>query len=162
MISLYAISNEYQSILNQLEEEKSHECLQLLEEIQGQYEDKVIAVAAFIKNLQAEKTLIETAIKDMQERKINLERKLSWVEKYLIENMERCGISEISQSPYFKIKLKKCPISVEVIDEHQVPHEYKKIKEVVTIDKIKAKEDLNQGLYIEGLTLKRNLKLEIK
>ena len=75
--------------------------------------------------------------------------------------MERCAISEI-KSPYFVIKLKKCPISTEILDENSIPNDYKKVKEVVTIDKLKLKDEMLAGVVIPGAQLRQNNRLEIR
>jgi hypothetical protein len=81
---------------------------------------------------------------------------------YLKTNMEACGISEITRSPYFTIKLKKCPLSVDVINEKELPVQYLRVKEVITPDKIKMKEDLIAGVLIQGAALKQNTRVEIR
>ncbi|HLX52374.1 MAG TPA: siphovirus Gp157 family protein, partial [Aquella sp.] len=74
---------------------------------------------------------------------------------------ERCGIQEIS-SPNFVVKLKKCPVSVDVFNEQELPNEYKKSKEVISIDKMKIKEEIQAGVVIPGAQLKQNTRLEIR
>lgn len=164
MDALYRIANEYQIIFDKIDDldhiTESED--KLLDDIKGSYEQKAIAIASFIKNMTAEKELVNNAINDMVKRKRRIERKLEWVTEYLRSNMERCNITEISSSPYFKIKLKNCPISINVIDENIVPSEYKNVKETISIDKIKAKRDMLDGIYIEGLIFEHNTRLEIK
>lgn len=164
MTSLYKISSEYQSLFSEInnEEEVTNNSLLILDSYQSKVEDKAIAIGCFIKNLESEQLAIDMAIKNMTQRKKNLDNKISYIKDYLKINMEKCGILEISSSPYFKIKLKVCPISVNITDEDKIPDEYKKYKEVISIDKIKLKEDLKQGLYVNGAELHQNLRLEIK
>lgn len=97
----------------------------------------------------------------MSAREIRLEKRIKYLIEYLQSNMERCAISEI-KSPYFVIKLKKCPISTEILDENSIPNDYKKVKEVVTIDKLKLKDEMLAGVVIPGAQLKQNNRLEIR
>jgi uncharacterized protein (DUF169 family) len=77
--------------------------------------------------------------------------------------MERCGINEIS-CPYFVIKLKKNPVSVDVFNKLQIPEQYIKTKQTIehSVDKVKIKEDILAGVEIPGATLKQNVRLEIR
>lgn len=165
VMNLYKISNEYQMILsetfNQETEELSENVLARLDEITDKMEEKGIAVASYIKNLEAERNAIEDAKKEMAARESRLDRKAIWLTSYLQSNMERCGISEI-KSPYFVVKIKKCPFSTEIFDEESIPNEYKKTKEVVSIDRIKIKEEILAGVVIPGVRIKQNNRLEIR
>lgn len=164
-MNLYNIANEYQSILQETINEETGEInetsLVKLDEIATRIEDKAIALASFIKNMDAERKAIEDAKKAMAERERSIERRVEWFTNYLQSNMERCGINEI-KSPHFAIKLKKCPISVDIQDENIVPDDYKKTKEIVSIDKLKIKDEILAGVVIPGASLKQNNRLEIK
>jgi outer membrane murein-binding lipoprotein Lpp len=165
MNSLYEISNEYQSLLEKTYDPETGEIfpqvLDKLDEISAKIEDKAIAVASYIKNLDAEREAIEKAKKNMAEREARLDKRADYLTQYLQSNMERCGITEI-KSPMFVIKLKKCPFSTDIIDENIIPDDYKKTKEVVTIDRLKLKEELQAGVIVPGAALKQNNRLEIR
>ncbi len=164
-MNLYKIANEYQNILNESIDNETGEILpqslDRLDEVTKSVEEKSIAVASYIKNLDAERKAIEDAKKSMADREKFLERRVEWLTNYLQSNMERCGISEI-KSPYFGIKLKKCPISVDIQDENIIPKDYKKVKEITTLDKLKIKDELLSGVLIPGAALKQNNRLEIR
>ena len=135
--------------------------LDRLDEMSARMEDKAIAVASYIKNLDAEREAIEKAKKAMAERESRLDKRADYLTQYLQSNMERCGITEI-KSPFFVLKLKKCPVSTDIIDENAIPNDYKRVKEVVTIDKLKLKEELQAGVIVPGAALKQNNRLEIR
>lgn len=165
MQPLYKITNEYQRLLSDLIDEETGEVDQnsvmLLDNLLVEAEDKAIAVASYIKNLGAEVNAIRQAKREMQERELAIENKQEWLINYLQSNMERLGITEV-KCPYFAIKLKKCPISTDIQDEDLIPDEYKKKKEVVSVDKLKIKEDLQAGIDVPGAALKTNMRLEIR
>ena len=164
-MNLFEISNEYQAVLSETFDHETGEVnetsLAKLDELTEKIEDKGVAVASFIKNLDAERKAVEDAKKAMAEREKSLERRAEWLTNYLQTNMERCGINEI-KSPYFIVKIKKCPLSVDIQDEKLLPNDYKKVKEITTIDKLKIKDELLCGVIIPGARLKQNNRLEIK
>jgi outer membrane murein-binding lipoprotein Lpp len=164
-MNLYEIANEYQALLEQTYDPNTGELfpqvLSKIDEISATMEDKAIAIASYIKNLDAEREAITQAKKNMAEREMRLDKRADYLTQYLQSNMERCGISEI-KSPLFVIKLKKCPVSTDIIDENIIPDDYKKTKEVVSIDRIKLKEEMLAGVVIPGAGLKQNNRLEIR
>ncbi len=164
-MNLYNIANEYQSVLdesfNQETGEINENALMRLDEVSLKLEEKGLAVASYIKNLEAERDAIESAKRSMAARESSLDSRVEYLKSYLQSNMERCSISEI-KSPYFVIKLKKCPASTDIQNEDLIPGEYKKSKEVITLDKMKIKEELLAGVVIPGAALKYNNRLEIK
>ena len=164
-MNLYKIANEYQTALDCTFDQETGEInensVEAIELMKHTVEEKSIAVASYIKNLDAERKAIEEAKREMHIREKSLERRVEWLTNYLQSSMERCSISEI-KSPYFGIRLKKCPVSVEIQDENIIPGDYKKIKEVVSIDKLKIKEEILAGVIVPGAILKQNNRLEIK
>ena|SRR5579871_4398512 len=164
-MNLYKIANEYENILQETFDAETGEinekALAKLDEVKTDIKEKSLAVAAYIKNIDAERKAIEEAKKAMQERESRLDKRVSYLTQYLQSNMERCGIQEIS-SPNFVVKLKKCPVSVDVFNEQELPNEYKKSKEVISIDKMKIKEEIQAGVVIPGAQLKQNTRLEIR
>lgn len=166
-MNLYKIANEYQDILAKTFDEETGEinenAVALLESAQHDLKSKGVAVASYIKNLEAERNAITEAKKQMAEREARLEKRAQYMTDYLRSNMERCGMTEIS-CPYFVVKLKKNPVSVMVDNEALLPPEYIRTKEVVTqsVDKVKIKEELLAGVIIPGAMLKQNLRLEIR
>lgn len=164
-MKLYEITNEYLSVLNEVCNEETGEineqALARLDEVKDDLKSKGVAIASFIENIEAEEKAIEEAISKMQRRKKQLENQSNFLVSYLQTNMERCEISELSCA-YFKVKLKKCPISVDVFDEAAIPDDYKKVKQVMNIDKMKIKEEILNGVVVPGATLKQNMRLEIR
>lgn len=165
MMRLYDIANEYQNILNELYDPETGEvnesALLKLEQVETSLDKKAIALASFIRNMDAEKEAIKAAKDQMALREKRLNKRIESLEEYLQSNMERCGISHIS-CPHFEIKLKKCPASVDVENEEMIPEEYKRIVTETRIDKVKIKEEISLGVVIPGASLKNRLRLEIK
>jgi len=164
-MNLYKIANEYQEVLSKTFDPETGEvnenAIALLDIAKGEVKEKGIAVASYIKNLEAERNAIENAKKEMAEREKRLDNRLTYLSDYLKSNMERCGINEIS-CPYFIVKIKKCPLSVDILNEDEIPDNYKKVKSVTSLDKIKLKEEILSGAVIPGAALKQNIRLEIR
>lgn len=164
-MNLYQLSNEYQMLLDQSFDietgEVNETALQCLDKVADDIKNKGIAIASYIQNIEAEEMAIDAAIDRMVARRNQLIKKSKSLVDYLQSNMERCGINEIS-CPYFVIKLKKCPYSVDVINEEEIPNEYKKSKQVISLDKVKLKEEMQAGVVVPGAALKQNFRVEIK
>lgn len=163
-MKLYEITNEVQSLLDNISEdgELSENIIENLDNLQQDFENKAVSVAAYIKNLEAEETMIAEAIKDMTIRKSRLTNKVQSLTDYLQFNLQKLSINEIKSSPYFKIRLKQCPPSIDVFDENQIPPEFWREKIISSIDKIKLKEVLSEGVEVAGASIQRRIKLEIK
>jgi hypothetical protein len=166
-MNLYELTSNYKSIQEKLFNPETGEIdqfeLENLNLAEGDVKEKSIAVAKFIKNIEAERVAIDDALSQMKLREVRLYNKIDYLTNYLKSNMEKSEINEIS-CPYFEIKIKKCPVSVNVIDEELVPIEYKRkvIKETISIDKTKIKDAITGGAVIPGAELKQNTRLEIK
>lgn len=163
-MSLYEISKEYAEILNDLYDENgeiNQSAVMKLEQNEVAMEKKAIAIASFIKNMDAERQAIDEAKKAMAERAARYKKRCDDLEGYLLSTMERRGINKIT-CPYFEIKLKKCPVSVDIVDSNLLPNEYLRTKTEVVPDKIKIKDEMLVGVIVPGAALKQNLRLEIR
>lgn len=163
-MNLFKINAEYEQILNDLYDDEGNmntQALMKLEENELAMEKKAIAIASFIKNMDAERAAIDEAKKAMAEREKRFKKRIEELEDYLQTNMERRSITHIS-CPYFDIKLKKCPPSVDIQDEEELPDEYKRTKTEIVPDKIKMREEMMAGVIIPGASLKNKLRLEIR
>lgn len=163
-MNLYQISAEYQQILENLYDDEGNLNEQELikfEENQVELNAKAVTIASYIKNLDAERKAIDEAKKQMADREKRYEKKISHMETYLKNNMERCGITKITH-PYFDINLKRCPPSVFIEDINLLPTEYFRYKTEISPDKVKIKEEFLNGVVIPGVTIKSNTRIVIK
>ena len=155
-MKLYELTNEYLQALN------NDDSFETLESIKEDFEDKAIAVASYIQNLEAEAIAIKSAIEEMTERKKRLETKSENLRGYLTHQLHLSSVRTITKSPYFVIKLRKCPEMVEVVDEVKIPDEYWSIKTTKQLDKKKIKDEMQNGVIIEGAILTHRLTTDIK
>lgn len=122
-----------------------------------------IDIAALIKNIQAEETMIEKAIDDMEGRVDSLTQKRYFLQNYLKRKLESLGIEKITSCPYFVIRICKNPPAIDINDPTLVPKEYFITKEPVVVPNKKLmKEEIEQGVIIPGVKLVQNTRLEIK
>ncbi len=163
---LYEITNQFQNVFNQIGEdgELTQDMLNNLDSLKDDFENKAVSVAAYIKNIEAEEAAISQAIEDMRSRKAKLTKQAESLSDYLQFNLQKLSINEIKTSPYFKIRLKQCPPSVDVFDEKSIPPEFwrEKVTTTTSVDKIKLKEVLSEGVEVPGASIQRKIKLEIK
>lgn len=164
-MSLYEISDKYIALLRESIDEETGELvddkLQALDKCSGDLQEKGVAVASFIKNLEADEVAIDAAICSMEIRRNQIKKRRKAMLDYLKDNMERTGITEIS-CPYFVAKTKKCPPSVEVANEKYIPDRYFTKKETFSLNRVELKKAIQQGEIIEGVSIKQNTRLEIR
>lgn len=153
-MKLYEIAEIYQIALQSSVDpetgEISEQALARLDQIGHDIEDKAKNLAAHIGNLDADINAMREAERKIAERRKRVEREKEGFIEYLHTNMERCGISAIF-CPEFDIKLKKCPPSVEVLNESKLPVQY--FRQVIEVDKIAIAKTLKEGREVPGARL---------
>lgn len=163
-MKLYEINKEYESILNEIyteDGEINQDALMRLDQNELAMENKIIAIASFIKNMDAERESIAIAKKAMADRETRYKKRVDELQGYLLFNMEKRGINNV-KCPYFEIKLKKCPASVEIVEESLLPQEYLRTKTEILPDKVKMLQEMKMGVIIPGAHIKHNMKLDIQ
>lgn len=165
MTKLYDLANNYQTTLDNLCDEETGEIdeqqLEALNTISQDVKEKGIAIATYLRNIDADKEALDNECRRLSARKAQLARRIEWLNIYLKTNMEACAIQEIS-CPLFSIKLRKNNPSVNVVDEALVPAEYMRQKTTESLDKIQILSDLKNGVFIPGVELKQGTRLEIR
>jgi len=168
-LSLYHLTEEYQTLLSQLYDYETGEVNKEIEAkvnaLIPEVETKCIAVAHWIKKLEAERREIEYIKSEIQLREEAYNKEVSKWQEYLKYNMEKQQITNIS-CPYFTLKIKKNPYSTTIIDEFQLPSKFIRTKEIIKVetkpDKEAIKEEvLRTGKQISGALVEQKTKLEI-
>lgn len=162
-MELYKVANEVQACLANLYDpdnfEVNQDVLTKLTALQKPFEEKCVAVAFFLKNLEVETLAIAEAKKEMSKREVANKRQLESLKEYLLYNMTASEFKEI-KCPYFVIKVKKNAKSTNIIDPGLIPLEYKKI--TLTLDVEKMRSDMLNGVVIPGAELVQKTRVEIK
>lgn len=164
-LTLYQISDQYlQDVakLNELDID-DQTFADTLESLSGELEVKTTNVAMFVRNLEASAEAIKQAEAAMTARRKAIENKAERIRQYLLDNMQRTGISKI-ECPYFKIALRDNPDSVVIDPLAVIPAEYLRQPEPPppTADKAALKAALKAGAVIQGVRLEKRQRLEIK
>ena len=133
------------------------------EELTTLLQKKSNSVIAYSKN-------IELAIKAMKEEETRistnrktLENRLEQFKKYVKECMEGNGINKI-ETDLGTLSIARSPISIEIVNEEEIPDEYKEVIFTTKVDKKKIAEAFKStGELIEGVEIHTdNTNLRIK
>lgn len=148
-MNLYELSNEYNLILQDditLEEKEK-----ALTEISVGILQKSAGLIKVNQNFDATVKTLDEEIKRLQAIKKSVEGKQDRFKEYVLKCMVVLGEDKL-ETPIGKISIKKCPMSVEVVDAAIIPKEYIKMKPEV--DKAAIKEVFKQdGLMVEGTSI---------
>lgn len=107
-----------------------------LQGIEGEFEEKALAVARVINGVGQTASVIDEEIKRLTERKRIVKNREKSVKEYLTQNMVESGIKKID-CELFTVTLSKAAPTVEIDDADALPDEY---VDVVTDIKPKKKE----------------------
>jgi hypothetical protein len=134
-----------------------------LEGLQGDMQQKGVAVAQFIRNLDVNADVIDEAAKAMQQRANRLRKRAESVKAYLLFNMQATGITKI-EAPEFVIALRNNPEAVEIAEGAQIPDELMVRPEPPPPrpDKVKIKAALKAGQNVDGCRLVAGQRVEIR
>jgi hypothetical protein len=164
-LTLYTIADQYLQDLQKLQDMDLDEqtFADTLESLSGDLEVKATNVAMFVRNLEASAESIKSAEKQMEERRKAIEAKAERIRNYLKDNMARTGITKID-CPYFALSLRNSPPAVEVINADEIPAQYFDIPEppAPVLNKNRLKDDLKNGVIVEGARLTQGSYLQIK
>lgn len=125
-----------------------------LEAIQGDFNDKAVAIIKLTENMTADTTAIDAEIDRLKARKQVIENRKKGLREYLLHNMQACKIDRID-CPLFTVTLRKGVESVEIVEQSQIPNEFIKVEVVESPDKKAIKAALSAGTEVPGVTLKR-------
>ena len=164
-LTLYTIADQYLQDIQKLQNMDLDEqtFADTLESLSGDLEVKATNVAMFVRNLEASAESIKAAEKQMAERRKAIEAKAERIRNYLKDNMARTGITKID-CPYFALSLRNSPPAVEVINADEIPAQYFDIPEppAPVLNKNRLKDDLKNGVIVEGARLTQGSYLQIK
>lgn len=161
-LSLYEITGAFPKLMAQ-EEMSEEDKNKVEEELTTLLQKKSNSVIAYSKN-------IELAIKAMKEEETRistnrkaLENRLEQFKKYVKECMEGNGINKI-ETDLGTLSIARSPMSIEIINEEEIPDEYKEVIFTTKVDKKKIAEAFKStGELIEGVEIHTdNTNLRIK
>lgn len=163
-MNLYTIASKYLEAFNALtdtDDMPEEAILDTLEGIEGEFNEKALAVAAYIKNLEAEAVAIKDAYKRMKERHDSKMSKVESLERYLIGNMQKIGVKKVESSELL-VQVKANPEKVIIDNDKEIPIQYVVERVEISFDKNGIKKALQEGVEINGAHLEREFRLAIK
>lgn len=134
-----------------------------LEAIEGEFELKAEAVAAFIQNLEAAAESKKEAAKAIADRAAMLSKRADSLRAYLLFHFQAMGLTRIERDR-FTLILKSNPMSVVVDDESKLPASFmiQKPAPAPTPDKKALGVALKAGAEIAGCHAEVNQRIEIQ
>lgn len=146
-MKLYEIVEAYQN-LSELEE--SEDIKKALDVISDEFDVKAENIVKVIRNMEAdEKALRDEEIRLADKRK-SIGNKKENLKEYLFSSMRAIGKPKM-KAGIFNINIQKNPQSIKIIDVNIIPDKYKIAS--YKLDKKQLKEDIKEGLDIEGAEL---------
>lgn len=164
-MNLYSVSSEFEHLSRKIVEDEdgsfySENMLQISKN-KDELMNTLQNFSAIMLNLEHEEVAIDAAIARMENRKDLLRSKIKNMRNQLLMVMENCGVLSI-KCPEFEIKLSKNPPKLCLDEGITVPDEYMHTIVSTKINKELIKEDLKQGVCIEGASLIQENRLVIK
>lgn len=160
--NLYQITSAF-PLLMENEEITDEDKSKIKEELTLLLQQKSQNTIGYIRNMELTIEAMKSEEKRITEQRKKLEKRESNFKEYVRECMEQSGLTKI-ETPLGTLSIAKNPISVEVINEDEIPSEY--IQEIVTkkpnkkaiTDNFKATGEIIPGVNI----LTNNYSLRIK
>ena len=162
-MNIYNIQSEYQQLVNQLIEnggELTPELELALQINKDNFHSKSENYGYITKQFDGEMDIIDNEIKRLQQAKRSREKTIQRLKDTIELAMLTFDVDKI-ETPLIKISFRKSE-SVEVTDVNDLPNEFKVIKVTESADKLKIKDALKSGMFIEGCSIKTNRNLQIK
>ncbi len=157
------LEKAFDMFYNSAEEETGEidvEAKKQLEDLKVAWNDKVIALAEFIKRIRADIEAYKVEIDRLLKTKKSLENKEEFLKSVLDENMRARKLTKFDDVSC-KISYRKSE-KVEIEDLDRLSEEFKKSITTINPDKIAIKDALKQGLKVDGATLVESLNIQIK
>lgn len=161
-LSLYQITSAFPKLMEN-EEITEEDKTKIEEELTLLLQSKSQNIIGYTKNVELTIEAMKTEEKRISEQRKALENRLVNFKEYVKECMEKNGFTKI-ETTLGTLSIAKNPISVEIVNEDEVPNEYK--KEVVTtkIDKKAIADNFKvTGEIVAGVKMNtQNTSLRIK
>ena len=161
-LSLYEITNAFPALMEN-EEITEEDKNKIKEELTILLQQKSQNVIGYVRNNELTiEAMKEEEDRIASDRKV-LENKLTKFKQYIKECMENNGITKITTS-LGTLSIAKSPASVEIINEDEVPNEFKQEVVTVKIDKTKIRNNFKEtGEIPQGVNIiTTNTSLRIK
>lgn len=160
---LYDLTDQYNDLLDLLEESDDREALQaMLDGLDDAFDSKVESIVKLMRSKAAERDAIDDERRRLEARAGKMDKEVEWLQSYIQREMERLGKEKVKSS-LFNISMANCPHAVNVLNELEIPDNYFVTKPAVTtLDKRLILEMLKNGVEIPGAEIIQRKRLSIK
>lgn len=160
--NLYQITNAF-PILMANEDISDEDKIKIKNELTMLLQQKSQNTIGYIKNIELTIEAMKTEEKRISEQRKALEKRESKFKEYVKECMDQSGFTKI-ETPLGTLSIVKNPISVEILNEDEIPSEYKKEEIKISVDKKSISDYFKEtGEIIPGVNiLTNNYSLRIK
>lgn len=170
-MKLYEISEEYAAFIEAFDNgEIPDEAFDdTFDSLHGMFEEKCVAVACSIKNDKALIDALKAEKTAMEKRIASLESTVTSKSGYLMRNMERAGVTRLTEDPRARISIKKNSntrtVFANAADFLKSAIENGWTNYLTTpkpeLNKTAVKRDLENGVLLPGVYLERGKRVEI-
>ena len=165
MTALYQLAADYKEAAERLAESGLDEqtITDTLEGLSGDIEQKVIHIAKWVRNIEAETAAIRAAVDDMVKRANAEEAKAKRLRDYLKDCLQQAEIRKVA-CPFFVVSIKATPAAVVIEDEKLIPGNLMSWPPAPPPkpDKRAIAEAIKAGEEVAGAHLESGTRLEIK
>lgn len=159
-MKLYEFTQNYLQLLEKADEIDQDVLIDTIAAIKESVEEKAENIAKLVRTFEADVKTIKTEEERLAAKRKTLENQVSYLKKYLHEQLEAMGIEKIKR-PLFTIAIQANPPGVDVIDPDEIPGEFWNQPEPV-LDKKRILLFLKSGEIIPGATIKQSRGLRIR
>ena len=146
-MKLYEITEAYVSLEENYDGENLKE---MFDSIKDEFNLKAENIVKVIKNIDGDIEALRCEEKRLADKRRSLEKQKEDLKEYLFYNMQATHSKKI-KAGIFDINIQKNPQSIKIIDESTIPEKYKIAS--YKLDKKQLKDDIKNGLKIEGAEL---------
>lgn len=118
-------------------------------------------IAWLIESNEDKANRLKDKAKEFNQEAKRLLKKNESLMNYMTESIDDMGVKEVQTENHI-LKPRNYKASVEIVDQSEIPNNFKEIVTVEKIDKINLYQALKSGEVIPGATLKPNRKTVIK
>lgn len=154
MSRLYDIAERYNNLKELLDnDEVTPDMISgAINEIEGEFQNKVDGICKFMLSLEGDIALIEEEELRLEARRKKLEDKYSALRDYMKANFNTTGIKKV-QTPLFTVTMNSGRDIARITDTNKIPERFIKQKVTTSIDKTSLLKALKDGEQIEGATI---------
>lgn len=155
MNTLYTITNSFVELMEKAAsgEITEVEYNQLGEELAAELQNKSVNIIAYMRNQESFIEAVKAEEKRLKDMREKTENRIEKFKQYVKDNMEKLNLQEVP-TELGSLKIAKNPISVEILNEDEIPAEFKKEIVETKIDKTAIKEHFKAtGELVPGVQI---------